>query len=48
MKTQLICPCSVQIKGVDEDDLVAKVQEHLTEVHPGRMYDREMILLMAT
>ena len=48
MKTHLTCPCSAQITGADEDDLVAKVQEHLAEVHPGREYDRDMILMMAT
>ena len=32
---------------VDEDDLVEKTQTHLTEAHPGREYDREMILFMA-
>ena len=48
MKTRLHCPCGEFIQGDDEDDLVAKVQSHLAEVHPGREYDREMILFMAT
>ncbi len=47
MKTRLNCPCSLQIVGTDEDDLVAKVQEHLAADHPGREYDRDMILFMA-
>ena len=33
--------------GADEDDLVEKAQTHLSESHPGREYDREMILFMA-
>jgi hypothetical protein len=48
MKTHLTCPCSAQFTGVDEDDLVAQVQEHLATEHPGREYDRELILMMAT
>lgn len=48
MKTRLVCPCGVQVKGTDEDDLVAKVQEHLAAEHPGREYDRETILFLAT
>ncbi len=48
MKTRLNCPCSLQIVGTDEDDLVAKVQAHLAEEHPGRDYDREAILFMAS
>jgi hypothetical protein len=46
-KTMLDCPCGERIVGVDEDDLVAKVQAHLAEVHPGREYTREQILFMA-
>lgn len=48
MKTHLTCPCGVQITGADEDDLVARVQDHLGEAHAGREYDRDMILLMDT
>lgn len=48
MKTRLTCPCSVQLTGADEDDLVAKVQEHLAQEHPGLEYDRDSILFMAT
>ncbi len=47
MKTLLRCPCGESIKGVDEDDLVEKTQAHLAAEHPGREYDREMILFMA-
>jgi len=48
MKTRLTCPCSAQFVGVDQDDLVDQVQEHLASEHPGREYDRETILIMAT
>ncbi|MCW2795777.1 DUF1059 domain-containing protein [Nocardioides sp.] len=47
MKTLLTCPCGTDIVGTDEDDLVAKTQAHLAADHPGREYDREMILFMA-
>ncbi|MGK2903155.1 MAG: DUF1059 domain-containing protein [Mycobacterium sp.] len=46
-KTHLDCPCGKAIEGADEDDLVEKAQTHLSESHPGREYDREMILFMA-
>lgn len=48
MKTRLNCPCGEYIVGTDEDDLVAKVQAHLAAEHPGREYDRESILFMAS
>lgn len=48
MKTRLACPCGTTIVGTDEDDLVIKTQEHLAADHPGREYEREMILFMAT
>lgn len=48
MKTLLSCPCGTVVRGTDEDDLVARVQEHLAAEHPGREYDRDSILLMAT
>ncbi len=48
MKTRLSCPCGTYIRGEDEDDLVAKVQEHLASEHPGMEYDREAILFMAS
>lgn len=43
----LRCPCNVTLRGDDEDELVANVQEHLHEEHPGREYSREEILFMA-
>ena len=48
MKTRLSCPCGEQVTGTDEDDLVEKVQEHLAQAHPGRMYERDEILFLAT
>lgn len=48
MRTRLTCPCGVRVVGTDEDDLVDRVQEHLAADHPGRTYDRDMILFMAT
>lgn len=48
VKTRLICPCGTQVDGRDEDELVARTQEHLAAEHPGREYDRDMILFMAT
>lgn len=47
MKTHLNCPCGEAIVGKDEEDLVEKAQEHLSEKHPGREYDRDAILFMA-
>ena len=46
-KTKLQCPCGEFLQGADEDDLVAKTQEHLRERHPGLEYDREEILFIA-
>ncbi|GEP37798.1 DUF1059 domain-containing protein [Nocardioides psychrotolerans] len=48
MKTTLTCPCGTVIRGADEDDLVALTQAHLATEHPGRDYDRDSILFMAT
>ncbi|MBC9733366.1 DUF1059 domain-containing protein [Nocardioides marmotae] len=48
MKTRLTCPCGEVVKGADEDELVEKAQAHLAAEHPGREYEREMILFMAT
>lgn len=47
MKTRLDCPCGETIEAEDEDALVAAVQQHLADQHPGREYDREAILFMA-
>jgi hypothetical protein len=47
MKTHLNCPCGEVIVGVDEDQLVGNAQEHLAEVHPGRDYSADEILIMS-
>lgn len=47
MKTHLNCPCGEVIVGLDEDQLVANAQEHLAEVHPGRDYSADEILMMS-
>ncbi len=47
-KTRLSCPCGEEIRASGEDELVDKTQAHLAEAHPGREYDRDMILMMAT
>lgn len=48
MKTRLSCPCGAQLTAPDEDALVEQTQAHLAAEHPGREYDRDMILFMAT
>ncbi|WP_182523715.1 DUF1059 domain-containing protein [Nocardioides dongkuii] len=48
MKTRLTCPCGTVIVGADEDELVARTQEHLAAEHPGLEYDRDSILFIAT
>ncbi len=47
VKKRLVCPCGMIIRGVDEDDLVVKAQQHLAEQHPGREYTREDILAIS-
>lgn len=42
-----MCPCGDDMAGVDEDALVAAVQQHLADKHPDRNYTREEILLYA-
>ena len=48
MKTLLRCPCGEEIRGADEDELVDQAKAHLDAQHPGREYEREMILFLAT
>ncbi|HNM82990.1 MAG: DUF1059 domain-containing protein [Mycobacterium sp.] len=47
MKTHLNCPCGESIVGTDEDDLVDKTKQHLSEKHPGMDYSRDEILFIA-
>lgn len=41
------CPCGELLEGADEDALVEAVQAHLAQVHPGRSYERDQILMLA-
>jgi hypothetical protein len=49
MKTTLQCPCGEVIQGEDEDQLVERVNQHLTDKHPDLAghYTRDQILFMA-
>jgi hypothetical protein len=46
---RLRCPCGEVIVADDEDDLVAKANEHLAAEHPdlAGAYTRDQILFMA-
>ena len=39
--------CGDMIRGTDDDDIVAKVQKHLQDVHGGMEISREEVLAMA-
>ena len=39
--------CGDMIRGKDDDDIVAKVQKHLNDVHGGTEISREAVLAMA-
>ena len=39
--------CGDMIRGEDDDDIVAKVQKHLKDVHGGMEIGREAVLAMA-
>ena len=43
----LRCPCGTNFRTETDDELVEKVQEHLTEAHPDRSYSRDEILMLA-
>jgi hypothetical protein len=49
VKTTLQCPCGEIITAQDEDELVDKANQHLSERHPDLAgeYTREQILFMA-
>ena len=43
------CDCGTTVRGIHDDDLVAKVEDHVEKAHPemqGQM-SREQILAMA-
>jgi predicted small metal-binding protein len=48
-KVTLRCPCGELIVAADEDELVAKAEEHLRREHPdlAGVYSREDILAFA-
>jgi predicted small metal-binding protein len=48
-ESQLIarCECGVVVSGDGEDGLVANVQQHVKDAHPGVSVTREHILAMA-
>lgn len=46
MKTMVECPCGAVIRAEDEDELVARTQDHLREQHPGMDYGRKEILFI--
>ena len=39
--------CGDMIRGKDDDDIVAKLQKHLKDVHGGMEISREKVLAMA-
>ena len=39
--------CGDMIRGEDDDDIVAKVQKHLKDVHGGMEISREEVLALA-
>jgi hypothetical protein len=43
------CPCGTDVAGETDDELVASVEEHISEEHPEQAgkYSREQILEMA-
>lgn len=41
------CECGVVVAGEGEDGLVANVQQHVKDAHPGVSVTREHILAMA-
>lgn len=41
------CQCGQTIRGKDDDDLVANVQQHAKEAHGGMAITREQVLAMA-
>ena len=46
-KRYVECPCGELLEGLDDDLLVAAVQEHLREKHEHLNYNREQILMLA-
>lgn len=47
MNKRVDCECGVTITGSNDDELVARVQEHAAEVHDGMEVTRDQALAMA-
>ena len=47
MGLRMTCPCGTSSAAYD-DEFVPRVRAHLTEVHPGRDYDDDSILMFAS
>ncbi len=47
MAKKVDCECGVTITGNDDDELVARVQEHAKDVHDGMEVSRDQALAMA-
>ena len=47
MKKVVHCQCGNQIRGENDDVLVANVQQHAQEIHDGMELTREQVLAMA-
>jgi CO dehydrogenase/acetyl-CoA synthase beta subunit len=44
----MTCPCGQPLMARTDDQFVSIVDAHLQEMHQGRTYPGEMILMMAT
>jgi hypothetical protein len=48
MPKQIDCDCGTTVRGMHDEDLVAKAQDHYQEVHPDEEpKDRKELLAMA-
>ena len=47
MKKVVHCQCGNEIRGENDDELVANVQKHAQEIHNGMEITREQALAMA-
>ncbi len=47
MAKKVDCECGVTITGNNDDELVARVQEHAKDVHDGMEVSRDQALAMA-
>jgi len=47
MNKLVTCQCGQTIRGKDDDELVANVQQHAKDVHGGMQISRDQVLAMA-